>query len=68
MIIARISRVRGRPTQAIWNTVFRQQGYDAIKDNTGLLNDNPNQIVFLHGRAFDVVKTMPIRLGSAART
>lgn len=64
LVIARISRVRGRPTQAIWNSVFRQQGYDAIKDNTALLNDNPNQTVFLHGRAFDVVKTMPIRLGS----
>jgi hypothetical protein len=65
MIIARVARVRGRPTQAIWNTVFRQQGYDAIRDRTALLNDNPNQIVFLHGGAFDVVKTIPIRRASS---
>jgi hypothetical protein len=61
-IIARISRIRGHKTQAVWNSLFRRQGYDAIRDNTGLLNDNPNQIVFLHGRAFDIIETIPIRL------
>jgi hypothetical protein len=63
-IIARIARVRGQPTQAIWNSLFRRQGYDAIRDNTMLLNDNPNQTVFLHSRAFDIVETIPLRLRS----
>lgn len=61
-LIGGISSTRDISWQGAFNIVLRQVGYDALYDSSQLLNDNPNQIVFLHTKAFDIVETIPVRL------
>lgn len=47
--------------QTTLNKILRRAGWDAVHDDSQLLNDNPNQQVFLHGSAYTLIKTIPIR-------
>ena len=66
-IIGRKASRSGTSSQALWNIILRSMGYDALYDSSSLLNDNPNQIVFLHSKAFTLVKTIPIRLNKSIK-
>lgn len=57
-----ISRKKNIKMQSTWNSVLRNLGYDALYDRSSILNDNPNQIVFLHSNSFKVLETIPIRI------
>ena len=59
--ISSIARRIGRSFQSLSNSIFRKLGYDAIYDNNRMLNDNPNQIVFLKSNTFDILETVPFR-------
>ncbi len=52
---------RQKPLMHILNSFFRKIGYDAILDSNRVINDNPNQIVFLSSNAFTVLETIPLR-------
>ena len=54
------ARLAGRP-QTLLNKILRRAGWDAVLDEHQLLNDNPNQQVFLHGSAYALIKTIPLR-------
>lgn len=47
--------------QTLVNKTLRRAGWDAVRDDRQLLNDNPNQQVFLHGLGYTVIKTIPLR-------
>jgi hypothetical protein len=52
---------RRKKLMYILNSFFRKIGYDAILDSNQIINDNPNQIVFLSSNAFTVLETIPLR-------
>jgi hypothetical protein len=60
-MIADIARKRKKPPQHLWNVFLRQLGYDAVYDSSRLMNDNPNQMIFLVPGTYQVVLTEVIR-------
>lgn len=61
-LLSDYSRRRGRRLSLVENAFFRSQGYDAIRDTGRIMNDNPNQIVFLVPSAYKVIERIPLRL------
>lgn len=58
---SRAPTMNQRP-QTLLNKILRRAGWDALRDDQQLLNDAPNQQVFLHGLGYTVLKTIPLRL------
>lgn len=56
-----VNRRPSKKLSYLENVFFRSQGYDAIFDTQRIINDNPNQIVFLTPKAFKVIETIPLR-------
>lgn len=60
-LLSNYARRKGKNVNHILNIFFRKHGIDAIYDNSRIINDNPNQILFLSSKAFKVIKTIQLR-------
>lgn len=67
MLLSNYCQRRNRSLSVTLNAFFRSHGYDAIRDTSSIMNDNPNQIVFLVPTAYTVVDRIPLRLDSAMK-
>lgn len=55
------TRRRGKLLKNIENIFLRNNGFDAVYDNQSVINDNPDQIIFLAPGTFKVEETIPVR-------
>lgn len=61
-LLDRYSKIRTKNNFAVQNFFFRKKcGFDAILDNSLIINDNPGQIVFLTPGSYIVKETVPLR-------